>query len=150
MIARQGPVLVVAELWNGKAEGITFQMLTKGRQIADALGSRLGLLVIGTGLEPVVAALAERGADDLFVVDDARLAQAAGDTEAAAMVAAIDTINPRLVLVGATLVGMERAPAIAARFDMPALTNCVDVTVENGEIGDDGVQAIADHQKAEP
>jgi electron transfer flavoprotein alpha subunit len=129
-----GSVLVVAELWNGKVEGVTFQMLTKGRQIADTLGLRLGLLVIGHRLEPIVAALKERGADDLFVVDDARLAQPAGDVEAAAVVAALKEIAPRLVLVGATLVGMERAPAIAALCDMPALTNCVDLEVENGEI----------------
>ena len=130
----QGPILVVTELWNGKAEGITFQMLTKGRQIADALGVRLGLLVIGHDLEPIVSGLAERGADDLFIVDDARLAQPAGDVEAEAVVAALRKIAPSLVLVGATLIGMERAPAIAARYDMPALTNCVDVEVENGEI----------------
>ena len=54
----QGPVLVVAELWNGRVEGITFQMLTKGRSIADALGLRLGLLVIGHDLEDIVSGLA--------------------------------------------------------------------------------------------
>jgi electron transfer flavoprotein alpha subunit len=43
-------------------------------------------------------------------------------------------IAPRLVLVGATLVGMERAPAIAAKLDLPALTNCVDIDVEDGTI----------------
>jgi electron transfer flavoprotein alpha subunit len=130
----QGSVLVIAELWNGKVEGVTLQMLTKGRSIADRLGLRLGLLVIGQNLENVVANLRDRGADDIFVVDDARLATPAGDVEAAAIVAALHEITPRLVLVGATLVGMERAPAIAARLDLPALTNCVDVDVEDGEI----------------
>ena len=130
----QGPVLVIAELWNGKVEGVTFQMLTKGRGIADRLGLRLGLLVIGHRLENIVVSLVERGADDIFVVDDARLAMPAGDVEAAAIVAALHEIAPRLVLVGATLVGMERAPAIAAKLDLPALTNCVDVDVEDGEI----------------
>lgn len=130
----QGPVLVIAELWNGKVEGVTFQMLTKGRAIADSLGLRLGLLLVGSQLDQVAAGLAERGADDIFVVDDARLATPAGDVEADAVATALREIAPRLVLVGATLVGMERAPAIAARHDLPALTNCVDIDVEDGEI----------------
>ena len=127
-------ILVIAELWNGKVEGVTFQMLTKGRAIADRLGLRLGLLIMGHRLDNVVASLADRGADDIFVIDDARLATPAGDVDAEAIGAAVHEIAPRLVLVGATLVGMERAPAIAAKFSFPALTNCVDVDVEEGEI----------------
>lgn len=37
----QRDVLVVAEHWAGEVETITYQMLAKGRELADGLGGQL-------------------------------------------------------------------------------------------------------------
>ena len=41
-----GEILVIAEHWRGHAESITLQLLTKGRELADALGVGLDVLVL--------------------------------------------------------------------------------------------------------
>lgn len=127
-------VLIVAEHWQGKVEGVTLQMLTKGRAVADAAGAALAVLVVGHQVDSVVAGLKDKGADRLCVLDHALLADAAGHTQAAAIAAAIEVLGPRLVLIGYTLVGMELTPAIAAKLGTSALTNCADVTLVDGKV----------------
>jgi electron transfer flavoprotein alpha subunit len=129
-----GSVVVIAELWNGAVESVTLQMLTKGRELADAMGASLDLLVLGAGIDGVAQLLADKGADRVLVVDDPALTDAAGGLMAEASVAALRQIAPRLTLVGYTLVGMELGPAIAVRLGVTAMTNCVSVAFTDGEI----------------
>ncbi len=129
-----GNVLIIAEHWNGKLEGVTFQMLTKGRELADAMGVSLEALVVGGNVGGMAEQLATAGADAVFVVDDAALANAAGGLQAEAAVVALRGIAPRLTLVGYTLVGMELGPAIAVRLDVTAMTNCVSVDYVDGAV----------------
>ena len=128
-----GNILILAEHWKGAAEGVNFQLLTKGRELADAAGVGLDVLVLGSGLDNVVAGLRDKGADAIYTVDHPARATAAGGGQAEAAVVAIREIAPTLILVGYTLVGMEMGPAIAVRLGVPAMTNCVSVDLVDGE-----------------
>lgn len=129
-----GDILVIAEHWQGEPEGVTLQMLTKGRELAEAGGVGLAVLVLGDGLDEVVENLREKGMDTLWVVDDPVLAGAGGEGMVHAIAEAIGAIEPGLVLIGYSLVGMELAPAIAVKLDVAAMTNCVDVEIEDGVV----------------
>ena len=130
----QGDILVIAEHWNDAPDGVTLQMLTKGRELADAAGVGLAVLVLGHGLDDTVDALREKGMDTIWVLDDPALARAGGDVEAHAIAEAASTIDPGLILVGYSLVGMELAPAIAVKLGVPAMTNCVNAEIEEGAV----------------
>ena len=130
----QGDVLVIAEHWKGEPEGVTLQMLTKGRELADSGGVGLAVLVLGHGLDDVVDALREKGMDAIWVLDDPALARAGGGVEAHAIAEAVRAIDPGLILIGYSLVGMELAPAIAVGLGVTAMTNCVDVEIEDGAV----------------
>src|SRR5262245_60618576 len=43
-------------------------------------------------------------------------------------------VEPRLVLIGYSLVGMELAPAVASSLGMNALTNCVNIEFRDGAV----------------
>jgi electron transfer flavoprotein alpha subunit len=130
----QGDILVIAEHWNGVPDGVTLQMLTKGRELADSGGVGLAVLVLGHGLDATVDALRDAGMDKIWVLDDPALAEAAGDLQAHAMAAAAKLIAPGLILVGYSLVGMELAPAIAVTLGVTAMTNCANATIEDGAV----------------
>jgi electron transfer flavoprotein alpha subunit len=130
----QGTVLVIAEHWKGQVDGITFQMLTKGRQLADTMGATLGVLVLGHQLEATIAILRDKGMDELWFLDHPALEQVGGDVQAHAICEAVRRIAPGIILVGYTLVGMELAPTIAAKLGVTAMTNCVDVEMLDGEL----------------
>ncbi|MBI2986029.1 MAG: electron transfer flavoprotein subunit alpha/FixB family protein [Deltaproteobacteria bacterium] len=128
----QSSILVITEHWNGQVDGITYQMLAKGRQLADSLGIGLAALVLGYRLDGVIAALQEKGMDVLLVVDHAQLAQAGAEVQASVIAEAVRQMQPRLVLIGYSLVGMELAPAIAAKLGAPVMTNCVNAEIIDG------------------
>ena len=117
-----GNVLVLAEHWNGQPESVTLQLLTKGRELADAMGVALEVLVVGHDIGSVAEALRNRGADTIFTADEVALARAACGLQAEVAVAALQQIAPALTLVGYTLVGMELGPAIATRLSITAMT----------------------------
>ncbi len=129
-----GDVLVIAEHWKGRPEAVTFQLIAKGREIADARRASLGVLVLGHDIGELAADLAGTGVDAVFVVDHRALGNAACGLLAEAAVASLREIAPALTLVGFTLVGMELAPAIATRLGVAAMTNCVNVECVDGEI----------------
>lgn len=128
----KGRILVLAEHWAGEVDSITYQMLGKARELADASQREVEVLVIGHRLEGIAAALRDQGADAVSVVDDPALAQAGADLEARAVAEAVRRTDPCLLLIGYSLIGMELAPAVAAELGVPALTNCVDVELTDG------------------
>ncbi len=129
----QGEILVIVEHWNGQVDAITYQMLAKGRQLADSIGVGLAALIVGHPVGGVVEALKNKGMDMVLVVDDPGLEHAAAEVLTRVIADAIRRVEPSLVLIGYSLSGMELAPGIAARLGVPAMTNCVNVEILNGE-----------------
>ena len=130
----KGGILVITEHWNGQVDGVTHQMLAKGRELADSMGAGLTALVVGHQLGGIVTVLQDKGMDLLEVIDDPALAQAGAEVHAAVIAEVAQRSEPRVVLIGYSLVGMELAPAIATKLKVTAMTNCVNVEVINGDL----------------
>jgi electron transfer flavoprotein alpha subunit len=120
-------ILVLTEHWAGEVDTISYQMLSKGRQLADALGVNLVALVLGHRLDALTAAFQGKGMDAVLVVDDPGLAQPGVDVQAQIIAEVVRQTQPCLLLIGYSLVGMELAPAIATKLGVAAVTNCVNV-----------------------
>ena len=74
------------------------------------------------------------GLTRILVVDDPGLALAGGEVQAHVFAEIARQVEPRLVLVGYSLVGMELTPAIASKLGMNALTNCVNIELHDGAV----------------
>lgn len=129
-----GTVLAVAEHVNGEIDSVTHQLIIKGREVADALGLTLTLAIYGDGADAASAALRDKGADAVVVLEHAQLAKFGAEMRAEAVAIAARKLSARLVLIGFSLVGMELAPGIAARLGAAPLANCVNVEVRDGAI----------------
>ena len=127
-------ILVLVEHAAGKIDSITTQLLAVGSRLAEQLGVKLVGAVIGHGLESVAAALQRGGMDKLVLVDDPALNLPSGEVQATVMAEVARQIDPRLVLIGYSLVGMELTPAIATKLGMNAWTNCVNVELRDGAV----------------
>ena len=66
-------ILVIAEHEDGKLDSVTFELIGKGRELSDKLGGRLGVLILGVKLDPLVAELSDKGPDVVITIDNARL-----------------------------------------------------------------------------
>lgn len=127
-------ILVLVEHAAGKIDSITTQLLAVGSRLAEQLGVKLVGAVIGHGLESVAPALQGGGMDKLVLVDDPDLNLPSGEVQATVMAEVARQIDPRLVLIGYSLVGMELTPAIATKLGMNAWTNCVNVELRDGAV----------------
>jgi electron transfer flavoprotein alpha subunit len=127
-------ILVLVEHAEGKIESMTFQLLAIGRQLAVEMKVELLAAAIGHRIENVVAALQGNGIDKILVVDDPALTLTGGEVQSHVFAEIARQIEPRLVLIGYSLVGMELTPAVASKLGMNALTNCVNVELCDGEV----------------
>jgi electron transfer flavoprotein alpha subunit len=126
-----GDVLVICEQADGKLKIITYEVLTKGREISSALGVGLTAVLAGSGLEPLAQEVAN-WVSRVFVLDSPQLATytTGGYTKALANV--ITAQQPKVVLFGASSQGRDLAPRVAARADGGLASNCSNLIVENG------------------
>ena len=127
-------ILVLVEHAAGKIEPLTFQLLTIGRQLAAEMKVELLAAAIGHRMENLVEALQGNGIDKILVVDDPALALTGGEVQSHVLAEIARRIEPRLVLIGYSLVGMELAPAIATKLGVTALTNCVSIDIRDGAV----------------
>ncbi len=128
----EGGVLVLAEHKNGELDGITLQLLSKGRQLADTLGMPLEVLVLGNKPESVTRTLLNGVADVLLLAEHPLLDPYNPEVYCSVVADLVKNSNPRVFLIGHTFLGMEIGPAISAKLGINAFTNCVDVESSDG------------------
>jgi electron transfer flavoprotein alpha subunit len=127
-------ILVLVEHSDGKLDSIGSQLLAIGSRLSREMRKELVAAAIGYQMEKVVEGLQGYGIDRILVVDDPALAFAGAEVQAHVFAEMARQIEPRLVLVGYSLIGMELAPAVASKLGVNALTNCVSVVVRNGAV----------------
>ena len=124
-------ILVLAEHRQGQLRDITFEMLTKGRELAGKTGAELVAVLLGKGLREHAKSLAEY-ARTVLLVEDARLENFNSEAYRKILSKLILEHKPTLVLMGHTSYGLELAPRLATAMNLPLATDCIDLTFENG------------------
>jgi electron transfer flavoprotein alpha subunit len=127
-------VLVLVEHSEGKVESLTSQLLAIGARLAQEMNIELVAAAIGHRIENVVAALQGNGIDKILVVDNPALTLTGGEVQSHVFAEIARQIDPRLVLIGYSLVGMELTPAVASKLGINALTNCVTIELRDGAV----------------
>jgi electron transfer flavoprotein alpha subunit len=102
-------------LVSSEAPALLLELLGKARQIADPLGWRVAAFPLDPDLALETAALGEAGADLVYRAGGEVPLDGNPENSLALLTAAILQDQPRLVLVGATKLGMEIAPRAAER-----------------------------------
>jgi len=98
---------------------LTYELLGKGRTLADKLGTELAAVSISAGADG--RDYIQRGADRVFLVDDPGLSTFQVDGYTDAVTALVNEHKPDVLLIGATRNGLEFAPRLAERLK----TGCV-------------------------
>ncbi len=133
-MANEAGVLVALDAAGGTLAPISLELLGAGRALADRLEAPLIGVVLGAALEGAGEDAGAYGADQVFLVDDPRLAQYQGDAHVAALEQAVRRLQPAVVLIGHTPNGRELAPRLAFRLAAGLTTDCTSLRVENAEV----------------
>lgn len=102
-----------------------FEILGKGREIADSLKTELGAISFGNQ-----ESLFASGADKIYFIDIAP----SPDHIVEAISNLNDQYKPEIILIGGTKLGKEVAPRIAQRSGVGCATDCIDCSIEDGHL----------------
>lgn len=127
-------VLVVAEQVEGAFRKVTFEALSAGRQLAAELGGDVNAAVLGSGIEAAAAELKSYGATQIFVADDAALADFTTEAYTTALAQMIDSAKADIVLLGATTQGKDLAARLSARLNAALATDAIGLKIDNGQV----------------
>ena len=122
-------IFVLAEHRQGQFRDITFEMLTKAREIAEKLGAGLTTVLLGKNVRGHAKTLAEHSPKVLLVEDD-KLEHFNSDAYQRVLTHLITERKPILTIIGHTSYGVELAPRLAAALNIPLATDCIDFGFE--------------------
>jgi electron transfer flavoprotein alpha subunit len=128
-------VMVITEQREGVMQNVSRELLGKARELADARGSRVLAVITGCGVEELSRDALEHGADKVIIVDHDVLSHYTSGPYTKAVAAAIRSENPEIVLFGATAIGRDLAPRVAARIYTGLTADCTSLSID-GESGD--------------
>lgn len=125
----KGEVWVFAEQEEGVLSDVPRELLGKGRELADRLGVPLAAVLMGDGVEHLAKQLFESGADKVHLIEDAQLKVFRGMPYRHALVQAIRSVEPQIVIFGATHMGRDLAPAVASELKCGLTADCTDLQI---------------------
>ncbi|MDD3114282.1 MAG: electron transfer flavoprotein subunit alpha/FixB family protein [Anaerovibrio sp.] len=117
-------ITVYVDHVEGEIHPVTLELLGKARELADKIGHPVQALFLGSSIEDKAKELLHYGADSVYVVDSPELMDFKIESYTAAFEAYINKVKPSAILVGATPVGRQLAPRIAARFKTGLTADC--------------------------
>jgi electron transfer flavoprotein alpha subunit len=122
-------VLVVTEHRRGELRDVSLEILTTGRELADATGGQLHAAVISGAVEEYAERVNREGVDVIHTVDNGD--EFNHDVYAGAVSALHEEVAPQYLLVPNSVNGLDYAPAVANRLDLPLVSDAT--AVEGGE-----------------
>jgi electron transfer flavoprotein alpha subunit len=128
-----GDVWTMAEQYDGRLKNVSFELLARGRSLADKLGTKLVAVLIGWNVSPVdMQELILRGADEVYSVQDERLKEFTCGTYAAILLDLIREHKPEIVLAAATTSGRTLMPYTAVLAGTGLTADCTALDIEDG------------------
>ena len=124
-------VFVFAQQVDNVLDGVAFELLGKGKDLAKDLGTDVTAVLIGSDVKGLADQLAEYGADRVIVVDDPELKDYRTEPYAHALASVINEYKPEIMLVGATAIGRDLGPTVSARVKTGLTADCTSLEIGN-------------------
>lgn len=117
-------IAVYADHVDGAIHPVTFELIGKAKEMSAVTGQEVYVLFMGKDIREKSEELLHYGADKVFVYDKEELARFKIEPYTAVFEAFIKKVKPSSILVGATTVGRQLAPRVAARMKTGLTADC--------------------------
>lgn len=135
-------VFVFAQQVDNVLNGVAFELLGKGKELAEKLGTEVTAVLVGSDVKGLADELAVYGADKVILVDDPELKNYRTEPYAHALASVINEFKPEIMLVGATAIGRDLGPTVSARVQTGLTADCTVL-----EIGDFPINPIPNQEQ---
>jgi len=127
-------VWTIAEQRDGEIRKISYELVSEGRRLADALGQELTVVLLGSHIKDKAAEFGPYGANKVLVADDSRLEPYTTDAYVSVISQLVKANEPGILLLGASVEGKDLAGRLAARLDVAMAQDCTAFAIEDGNL----------------
>lgn len=133
MSVSKSEVWTIAEMSGGALKGVSFELLARGRALADKLGVELVSVVLAHSVsDGVLRELIERGADAVLYVEHPAFADFVCETYSRVITSLAVERAPQIVLAAATTSGRTLMPHAAVSLHTGLTADCTELDIEEG------------------
>ncbi len=126
----QGGIWIVGEIWGKNIDPVTFELLTKGRQLSEELGEELACIIIGPQVKGVEDELFRYGAKQVIVIEDELLSPFCETLYGEILAHYARDREPSIILAGATERAKAFMPICATCLETGLTANCMDLAID--------------------
>ena len=129
-----GEVWVYAECRGGELMDVCIELIGGARRIADKIKSLVASIILTDSIGSLANELISYGVDRVYVVEHPLLRLYQSDLYTDIICRAVQQYNPEILLIGATSIGMDLAPRVAARLKTGLSAHIVGLDVDESGI----------------
>jgi len=122
-------VWVFAEQRRGVLKNVAYELLSRGRELADTLQTELYAVCLGHNVQDMESLVAY-GADKVYLVESPDLADNQEDYLTHKLVELIREYRPEIVIAGATALGRAFIPRVAAILNTGLTADCTGLDID--------------------
>ena len=128
-------VWVYTEQRGGKLMPVALELLGEGRRLSREISeeTKVCAVLVGSETDHLTEELYAYGADAVYQLDHPLLKNYTTDGYTKVITEAIQEYKPEIVLFGATHIGRDLAPRIAARLDTGLTADCTRLDINTGD-----------------
>ena len=129
-------VWVFAEQRSGELQKVSLEILGEGRRLANELGVKLTAVLLGNNVGALADTLGEHGADEVLVAEHPELDKYTTDGYTKVICDLVNERKPGILFIGATFIGRDLGPRVAARLSTGLTADCTSLAVDvtNGDL----------------
>lgn len=126
-------VWILAEQQNGRVQRISYELLTRGLELAAKRSCKLSAVIFGHNINTNdLEELIERGAGEVIAMEAAELEHFLVEPYAACMLKLIEQYRPEIIIAGATSTGRTLMPYVACKAHTGLTADCTGLDIEKG------------------
>lgn len=117
-------IAVYVDHVDGDIHPVTYELIGKARELAAVINQPVFALFMGNNITAAAEKVRHYGVDKIFVYDSEKLEHFKIETYTTVFCDFIQNVKPGSILVGATTVGRQLAPRVAARMRTGLTADC--------------------------
>ena len=127
-------VWIFAEQKDGKLKNVVKELLGKGKELAGELDEKLCAVVLGSSTGELCDELGSYGAETVYTIEGEVFDEYHSDAYKSALAMLITKHKPNLLLFGATHVGRDLAPSVAAHLGLGLTADCTGLSITDEDL----------------
>ncbi len=123
-------IWVIGELIDGKVHPVTIELIGEGKKLAGKINKKLNVVIAGYGVKEIAEKLLSFGVDKVLYIEHELLKDFNTEGYAITISDLIKARKPEIVLLGATSIGRDIGPRIAAKIGTGLTADCTKLEID--------------------